>query len=165
MKFDKTLLPDEIVTLEQLAGWVIAELSSLSVSVRYREIENRIPERVVESRFLTSGEDDVRFVFRGGLKVDPEYLSASPFYLQITESFPDPTPTPDPTLMVNGAVWNSFFEDGSYSVIRPLSVTGPTESFNLLNSIKVALLQKYGIEMVYDSYFVSENGIFYYFLP
>ena len=46
MKFDKTLLPDEIVTLEQLAGWVIAELSSRSVSVRYREIENRIPERV-----------------------------------------------------------------------------------------------------------------------
>ena len=169
MKFDKTLIPDEIVTLEQLAGWVIAALSRPSISMRYREVENRREERIVESRFLASGENDFRFVFRGGLKVDPKYLSVPPFYLQIQESFPDPIltpdpiPTPDPTLMVNGSAWSAFFEDGFYTVLRPLSVMGPIESGSLINNIKAALRQKYGLELVYDSYFVSENGIFYSF--
>ena len=164
MKFDKTQIPDEIQTLEQMAGWVIAALSRPSVSMRYREVENRSEQRIVESRFLTSGENDFRFVFRGGLKVDPKYLSVPPFYLQIEESFPDPTPTPDPTLLVNGAVWSAFPEDGFYTVLRPLSVTGPIYSLSLENSIRAALLQKYGITLVYGSYYVSENGIFYDFL-
>jgi hypothetical protein len=76
---------------------------------------------------------------------------------------PTPTPTIDPVLMVNGMAWSAIFEDGFYTVIRPLSVTGSIDSPLLIITIRAALFQKYGIQMDYDSYFVGEGGIYYFF--
>ena len=69
---------------------------------------------------------------------------------------------PDTTLFVNGVQWRSDFQDGLYTVTRPASVQGPAYSVSLINSIRSALVQKYGVEVTYDSYFVSDF-IYYYF--
>ena len=68
---------------------------------------------------------------------------------------------PDTTLFVNGVQWRSDFEDGFYTVTRPASVQGPVYSSSLINSIRSALVQKYGVEVTYDSYYV--DSLTYYF--
>ena len=40
MILNKTLIPDEIVTVEQLAAWALSILGRTSISQRYQEVEN-----------------------------------------------------------------------------------------------------------------------------
>ncbi len=85
MQLDKTLIPDEIATVEQLAGWALSILGRTCVQKRYQEVENGAMERVVTVSPFTSGEDDFRLGFRGGLPLDPAYLSDKnkPLYMHI----------------------------------------------------------------------------------
>lgn len=85
MNLDKNLIPDEINTVERLAGWCLSILARTSVNLRYQEVENGPMERVITASPFTSGEDDFRFGFRGGLRLSPDYLSdkTSPLYMHI----------------------------------------------------------------------------------
>ena len=83
MLLNKALIPDEIVTVEQIAAWSLSILARTSISLRYQEVENGPMERVVTTSPFTSGEDDFRLGFRGGLRLDPAYLSdkTKPLYM------------------------------------------------------------------------------------
>ena len=83
MLLNKALIPDEIVTVEQIAAWALSILARTSISLRYQEVENGPMERVVTTSPFTSGEDDFRLGFRGGLRLDPAYLSdkTKPLYM------------------------------------------------------------------------------------
>lgn len=85
MNLDKSLIPDEINTVERLAGWCISILARTAVNLRYQEVENGPMERVVTASPFTSGEDDFRLGFRGGLELNANYLSdkTKPLYMHI----------------------------------------------------------------------------------
>ena len=85
MLLNKALIPDEIVTVEQMAAWALSILGRTSISQRYQEVENGPMERIVTVSPFTSGEDDFRMGFRGGLPLDPAYLSDKnkPLYMHV----------------------------------------------------------------------------------
>jgi hypothetical protein len=87
MQLDKTLIPNEIVTVEQIAAWALSILGRTSIAKRYQEVENGPMERVVTVSPFTSGEDDFRLGFRGGLPLEAAYLSdkTKPLYMHVTE--------------------------------------------------------------------------------
>ena len=66
-------------------------------------------------------------------------------------------------LVVDGVNWTSYSENGFYTVDRPGSVTGPTESSSLIQSIQSALLQKYDVYTTYDMSAVLSSQTHYFF--
>ena len=78
---------------------------------------------------------------------------------------PPPVAPTNNILVIDGVNWMSVLEDGFYTVVRPFSVPGSTYSTTLIQKIQTALTQKYGGQTTYDSYFVGDNGINYFFYP
>jgi hypothetical protein len=87
MNLDKTLIPDEIDTVERLAAWCLAIMGRAYVNKKFQEVDNGPLERAVTANPFTAGDDREYYGFRGALPLNAAYSSdkTKALYMHVDE--------------------------------------------------------------------------------
>ncbi len=69
-----TDIPPQINTLERLAMWSLMALRRVNPTLAITEVADSSPEKVVQTALAQTDDDNIRFIGRVSLKMDPTYV-------------------------------------------------------------------------------------------
>jgi len=72
-----TQIPPAIDSLEKIIAWGVLTGNNLFGTQTYQEIQNNFLEREIDVSIVRAADGTIRLIFRGGIKLDPTYATAT----------------------------------------------------------------------------------------